>query len=570
LFTYIILLYLAYNSYHLSHDNYDSYKKLLANIDDPLIVNISFVNSDQKCPDKFEEIFPAFLNKSVSGCNCDGEILRYTQCALFSHSSSIRQCNETDLTFASSRLLQENTGSNSASSSAGVYDECKICYSNYTGLQDDIKISNFYESQKICILKDKNLNTLNFLKTVDDGCDEANSCNMFFCKLDSSDYKVCPISQIIMNGSNNYFIGKQKYDGPFVSANSFEKYFNYDTRSNPYIYLPLIDILIAKSGDCENNINSNTMYPLLSSLDCPLTSRSFDFDQKSAAKILINNKVYDKVTSALPYYMNYTGKEIWKINYRTAFVRDTLYCILTKRNLFKYNLLTRSKNDTKTLEERSKKQEAFIDIMYSFLHIEENVQFQNITQKMMIFLNVTITVFEVLYVLFKMFNVFGDSCKIILFFCSYEGYVSLFADLFIFVLGGYTKNVLDNFSHHIEELIETNCLDEFVESKLICYKMSAEVIADKSLEIFLILLIKFILLFASIVYNCIKKKGKMTCREVELVIFEKEEEEDDDDDEENEYKPRRKRLRIKKSTKENKKILSETNINNNEAPPQSK
>ena len=117
-----------------------------------------------------------------------------------------------------------------------------------------------------------------------------------------------------------------------------------------------------------------------------------------------------------------------------------------------------------TVVNREGKRDKFIEWMYVFSNLLKNADFQEKTQALILYIYYIITVYEISYVLIKIFNVCGDNFKFLLFFFSYEGYVAFIIDLIILFVSIVSRSTLNYFTDRVEELEQSNCFDEDTEA----------------------------------------------------------------------------------------------------------
>ena len=65
LFTYLILLYLATNTYDLYKANLEAYKEFLESFRKPLLTDVKFVNIYDSCAANYTEIKPNIIKKQM-------------------------------------------------------------------------------------------------------------------------------------------------------------------------------------------------------------------------------------------------------------------------------------------------------------------------------------------------------------------------------------------------------------------------------------------------------------------------------------------------------------------------
>lgn len=552
LFTYVVLFYISRNNYMLFKDNQHSYIPLIDLMNQPLLVDIQFVDLNGECPGGYKEVNSTVFEDSYGGCNCDGEIVKDSQCGVFEITEGLGQCNyyQRLINFSNS----DNNSSSSTSHSENQKVNCNKCYSKYNGLPNNQTIKYFYGNQKPCLLYDNLQSTFTYLDSVSAKCDMENLCNDFFCKQDNNPANRCPITVIMNKESSNV----QDLQSPFAFSASYLTYDTLDSNYHGYIYTPVTDIRIGKNGLCNSGAKYESSYPLVKINDCQLSSRFYNFDTASLQDILKYNNVFQTVNSSLPFFEAITKNETWYLTYQSAFSRETLYCLINKHNLF-LDLALSENNNTFNMSHINDYRQRFAEAIDVYTNLGNNSKFQEQVQTTIYYVSIIITSFEIAYVLIKMFNICGDRMKILLCILSYEGYLAFSVDIFYVIVTGVVHKILYDYMLRIEELIQTGCLDDYVSGKLTIYKIATEVVADKTLEMFLIIMTKLVIIGITLTYYCIVKKGGLNFRGCEQIIFEKEEEEEEKDDcEDKKKKQNLEKKRKRKKIKRAKKYLSDT------------
>jgi hypothetical protein len=554
LFTYLVLLYLASNNYGLFEEHRETYIDFLNLLDEPLIVDIQLVPHSQSCPSGYSTTAEYFFPGSWDGCICDGYIFKSTQCK-YANVKTKNKCVASYMSFPDSATerksssqfkgprnldeIQAPTNENGDAPNMGSVDsiDCLLCYQDVPHLQEDhIMLNKFYTDKKVCFKYDYEQTTNTYLKSVSQYCDEKNICNEFFCKLNNDENKKCPITTLLDKKYINTW-ADPNFSKPFGFSDTYKDFFNYDSNYHGYVFAPIINISIGRSGACDDEdsvIKSN--YPLVKNNQCQEGSRYSNFDSVYLSEILISNGLRSEIENSLPYFFNYTTKEKWNIVSKTAFAKDTLYCMINKFLLFSENSFTIMSKGKLQVTNKEEMRPGFSEKLYVFYNIKENADFQERIQGFILSIYIIMTILEVSYVLIKLFNVCGDSVKCLLCICGYEGYLAFVVDIIIMITSAVSNSTLSKFVHHVEELIESGCLDELVKGKMELFKVATDVMADKNMEMFLIILMKFVLIFISLLYTVISKGGKINFRQCEQIIFEKEEDEEEEEKEEEKRK----------------------------------
>jgi hypothetical protein len=382
MFTYTVLLVIAFNGYHLFHTNLTSYEEFLTLMDDPLLVDIKFVNSSEKCPSHYKEIHPTTFSNTYDGCICNGNILKTTQCKMLSvPNPPPRGCEFSDI----DGLTQNFTNS------------CSLCYNNVTGLRQNFTLSLFYDGVKPCLLYDEEQTTLSYLKSAEYECEEGNVCNEYFCKKDNNHSKLCPITTLTtqVRPILPFMHDWKNETGPFKFSDTYKKYYNYDSNNYDYIYAPIIGIYSSKEAICVDDSTLYTSkYPLINIHNCQESILFDNFDSRTSHSVIKSNGFESQIYDNLPWFEFYSQKEVWYLSSKTAFRKDTLYCLINRNNLQIKNLLDYLNHhphlDSEHLKHIEHVKEEFRELTYVYTHIQDNSHFQESVQKAMLYINVAI------------------------------------------------------------------------------------------------------------------------------------------------------------------------------------
>jgi viroplasmin and RNaseH domain-containing protein len=508
LFSYIVLLIIALNGYKLFKENQESYEDFIDDFREKIVTDIVFINKDEKCPNNYQDVTPATFTESFDGCICNGFVLKKAQCNIFEKVEGTRTCQSSD---------KPNFSLNN------YFTKCDVCYTEVQGV-GEILIDKFYGDVKPCLKYDEELTTLEYLKTATLPCSEENRCQDFFCKLNNDYNNKCPITFVAKNVTPALGLPIPTNDtGPFKLADGYMKYQNYDSNDHGYINMPITGIFMAFNGVCDKNERRYISdYPLIKLSNCHPSEQFRNFDTKSVDEVLRNNGLDQIIYSNLTRYSNSaTQFDTWSLVAKTAMSYNTLYCIINSgagRDLNLKNLMI-TFADTKR-EDEEERREIFSDYMYTFVNIEANSEFQNSIQSFMLILNIFITSMEIIYVLVKFIHSLGINLRGLLNVLRFEGYICFLCDIAIAITGYVTYHNIEHFLHYVEELMITRCLDEYAYNKLLLYKSSSQVVADKSKEICVIVVVKLLLVIFSVITTCISNHGKVPFVELQELICE--------------------------------------------------
>jgi hypothetical protein len=508
LFSYIVLLIIAFNGFKLFKENQESYEDFIDDFREKVVTDIVFINKEEKCPNKYQDITPATFTETFDGCICNGFVLKRAQCNIFEKVDGTRLCQPSDKPDFSSN---------------NYFSKCDKCYTDVQGV-GEIKVDKYYGDLKPCLKYDEELSTLEYLKTATIPCSEENRCQDFFCKLNNDKNNRCPITFIEKKVTPALGLPIPSNEiGPFKFADGYMKYQNYDSNDHGYINMPISGIYIAFNAVCDNNERRYISdYPLIKLDNCQPSELFRNFDTKTVDEVLRNNGldqiIYNNLTR---YYNSANNIDTWSIAAKTAMRYNTLYCIINSgagRDLNLKNIMITLADSKRDDEE--KRREIFSEYIYSFVNIEANSEFQNSVQSFMLFLNIFITSMEIIYVLIKFVHSLGINLRPVLNIFRFEGYICFLCDIAIAITGFVTYHNIENFLHHLEKLMMTGCLDEYSYNKLLLYKSSSEVVADKSKEICVIVVVKLMLVIFSVITTCVSKNGKVPFVELQELICE--------------------------------------------------
>jgi hypothetical protein len=536
LFTHIILLYLTINNFILFKENREGYETFLHLMADSVITDIKFVNASEACPKDYHESNGTNFGYSYTGCICDETLMKTTQCKMYSHEASLPKCDIVDTEYVpggnstkSSQVRRRILSSSSSSdghtvSTSAPTQKCNYCYVDLPGLTKNISLSIFYQNTKICIKKDEDITTADYLKSAGEHCDDSNVCNDYFCKKANDEKNPCPITTIASPDDQLKFgISNTNLTKPFGFSTDYEKYRLYDSNYHGIVSLPLTAIIIGRQGMCKNSISkSSPEYPLMQIETCDASSRYSTIDETYVEDLIQFNGMTSYISKALPWYFYFTEDSKWQLQGEYAFSKESIYCILNSKKLFYKNQFTVELN-RKVTEDIPALKHNFTESIVVFTEIADNDKFQYGVQTYMLIVNIFITFLELLNVFFKFFKVKKNKnlrCCLNVF--SYEGYLVFLIDISMLVVGIFTYTKLHHFSLEVEHLLATNCLDKYTSGLMKVYRTATAVVADKNLEIFLIIMTKKILIVLSIVYTCFTKKGKVPYSVAEEIIFERE------------------------------------------------
>lgn len=526
--------------------NQDSIIPLKIDLEEPIVTDVLFANWFEDCPKGYIEMKTTAIPGNNAGCACDWNILPFKNCTNSKINPKAVSCNIVE----KPNNFNPNCGA-----------KCCNCYNN---IIDDISPRTFtvyYDQKKICYYKDPTLNTDNYLKSLTADCDQANTCNFYFCKL-NNDYKnQCPLTNSVINTiETNYLTTNSTFDQPVIFSNSSQAIKDYDNKGYPKILLPFVDIFIGNTFMCDDSKDFTSNYPLINPDICLSSIKFNTVDSVTLQNLVEINNYQEYYDSQLPLWKTYFNKDNILLQTKHALNPFTVNCIIQKTELYMFNAFKNIPSPDAALNRANLQKSLsginqYTDVYY---FIEKTINNLYILQAIIIFLSVCA-------VSIKLFNCFYDFVKPILFFYNYENFLSLFIDFIVLIIAGNStiklQYYMDNFDILIQNDQMIDCLGEYGKAMIMNLQVICDTIEGTHKNLALVAAIRFIMIFFSMFHYLISTKvAKYKTVAIITILLEKEnpeeggdeedEEEEEDDEEEEEEDEENKELYDKKEVNE--------------------
>jgi hypothetical protein len=533
LLTHFILFYLVIKAYIDFQSTNTIYNDFLENLNTNLISDIKLQDSNEGCESPYEEIESSYFPVINNGCRCDFYYFKDpTICSYLKNLSLPKQqdwtnnCNRLD---KKSRILQTNKPD---------FDffqylpkgGCR-CYAEVNGTSDNKTIDTWYANQKICIKKNVNLTTFDYLKSGMDweDCNTTDLCQNYFCKSKFPKFAelTCPIVDVYFDHfyystENNITVQVEDKTKWYVHPTDFyNKTFTDNTTYQDTILAPILGMSITRTGRCNTGENSMVIdYSLVDNINCALDQRYYTVSKLSLIDVLKTNNHYNDLSkiSGLNKSLDLDNNK-WNLDLKYGFYRNTLTCLMKNYDTLNKNNYHPSLNQT-LLGDFLYKQRKIGYILNSFLTFTTSFFFQENIQKSLLALNSVLVFINMLAVFYKIIRY----CFVCFYCCDLllmaEKYLTFLFELSIGILGGFSYFILSSYQDYMDNLVDSGCVDNYVQYQIGIFSTSLSSTADQNFEIFLIILIKmFFILLSTIYYSC-AKGGKLTCKEIKHIIKE--------------------------------------------------
>jgi hypothetical protein len=304
------------------------------------------------------------------------------------------------------------------------------------------------------------------------------------------------------------------------------------TYTNNYTYIntvipPILNLSISLSGKCvdgENALDWN--YPIINDTACPIDQRFYNIDKESA-KTILNRNGYLETMMAYPLFnLTITDDKKWNFDAEYAFYRNTLTCLMKEyENINSKTSYFGEITKTRTFDIQKEK---IVNMLQVFVKFDTSFQYQLTIQILILVVNAFIVLFNVISILSKIFAMGFACCQCLRLFVYYEKLLSFFLDITLAVLGAFSFFVLYQYVTLITTLIDSSCVDNYVQYKFGLFANELQSTAESNLQLFIIVLIKIFMIVFSIVYYITCKRCKLSCLKFWEIIMENINEGDDD------------------------------------------
>lgn len=405
-----------------------------------------------------------------------------------------------------------------------------FCFQNISEIKDNYPINYWIPNKRICIKKDANLTTASYFSSAFiENCKTENVCQKYFCKTETM--KSCPIVDVYFDPISDDDIPLE--DGITIKTfnrNSFDLHnateYYPPSSDDPSIkensiMLPVLDLYITRDGRCATQLNSLTInYPLLfENRECSKDGRFYTIDTMQVKEILnINGNYYDYLSQNLPLFnLSVTEDEIWNLDAKYAFYRNTLSCLMKNYDDINREELLGAFYSPEQLKEYNKQKLKVI--LTTFVDMYENYSFQGNVQSAILGLNVLVVSINLFIIAYKILKYFHQKYAWLNEIFENEVYITFTIDLSIAVLGGASYFILTNFTSYIDGILETTCVDSYMQYKLGIFSESLGGTSDENLQIFIFMLIKIFIILFSILYYFAAYSFKLNCYEMKQIII---------------------------------------------------
>jgi len=216
-----------------------------------------------------------------------------------------------------------------------------------------------------------------------------------------------------------------------------------------------------------------------------------------------------------------------------AFYRNSLSCLIEKYDDLNRNYFFQN---TKNKEEAEKakynyQQLKIQNLITTFIMFKYSFEFRGCIQNTILGINSFTVLVNVMTILYKFIFHFKDNRINKVF--SFEIYLSFFLDVIVAILGGFSYFILDSYINFLTDIVESGCVDNYVQYKFGVFSASLDGTSTQNLQIFLVMIIKIFIIVVYILYFLCANEGKSKCKDISKIIKENinEGETDNDDSE---------------------------------------
>lgn len=407
------------------------------------------------------------------------------------------------------------------------------CFQNITAIgqfNQTKKINRWFDNRVFCLKYSQNTTTLNYLATITKTCDMEQRCQNYFCKVDGR----CPIVDIYIDQRETVRDGIYKYSSSAFNLRSSSIYNTSISSKEEFenkILLPAIDISISFNGKCidgDNSINFN--YPLINDKVCAIDQSYYTIFKSPVNTVLnANDNYFESINKNFPLFdfvVNDQTKFNLDISY--AFYRESLRCFLEK-----FDTLNEKRplpgftyvESTDTLVIKRNKLKA---LLRSFVQFDSSYEFQNYIQLAILIVNCFIVGINVMVISAKIIIYSCSCCSWFSPFIVCEKYLCFFLDLGLAVLGGVSYFILIDYVDVIDNMLDQNCVDNYVQYKFGVFSDNLEATAEANLQLFIIMIIKIFMIVFTILYYISCSKCNIECKRFGEIVAEGINDGDDD------------------------------------------
>lgn len=376
------------------------------------------------------------------------------------------------------------------------------------------QISNFKINQKLCVKKDNSWSTIKYLNSITKFrlCPKVNRCQKYFCKEDSQD---CPIVDLWFATNST----TKKTD--LVSSLERKKEYKYGVEYMLQVLLPLIDIKISMKNSCTSSAQVQSLnFPLIQSVPCSKAQTSDTLAYESAANILnYNDNFYNTLRLQIPFISNRIESGLFfALESSHAFYRESITCFLQNEKLntmFKGVVLTNLEDSANKLVLK------LSEVLFSFFSIQDYFKFQRDCQLFLLIANSILLGVHVASIIIQIVSMkYCSESKLIWKILKYEVYGTFMVDLMSASVSGYAYFSILKLLSIIKQMTDMKCNDDYSSTKYAAYSAALQGTADKSFEVFLVILFKLALVVSSLIYHSLLFKSKLSEKIIQKIIYE--------------------------------------------------
>jgi len=292
------------------------------------------------------------------------------------------------------------------------------------------------------------------------------------------------------------------------------------------VFVPILGMSITRNGKCniKDDTNLQTDYSVINNVNCPRDQAYHDFYSEDLFNILnFNDNYYNYLDSNLPMFSQIVNTNVkWSLGIKYAFYRNTIGCLLSEysrlnqNNAFSEYRPAQGKNATNY----EKKIFQLRNILSVFINFNLSYTFQNNIQISILIINCSVVFFNVSVIFFKIFRICCNCPEFVNIFIKYEGTFSFILDFSTAILGGTSYFIIDKFITLINNLLDTDCVDNRVQYQFGVFNDALDSTSEQNFQIFIFMVFKLFFLFFSTFYYMIYKKCNFRWNSLKRVIME--------------------------------------------------
>lgn len=374
-------------------------------------------------------------------------------------------------------------------------------------------ILNIQNNQKLCIKKDTSWTTISYLNSITKfrSCPKANRCQKYFCREDNQS---CPIIDL-------WFSTDSKNKTNLLTSSERTRELKYGTEFMMQVLLPMIDIKLSLKNSCSSStLTQSVNFPLIQNVPCSKAQTSDSLSYDSAVNILnYNDNFYSSLKLQIPFISSRIENGLsFVLESSHAFYRKSISCYIQMQDidsLFKgvdVTVLNDSANDLVV---------KLSNILFSFFSIQDYFDFQRSCQLFILIANTILLGVHLASIIIQLVSIkYCGENKIIWKILKYEVYGTFMIDLTSAIVSGYAYFSILGILSIIKQMTDLKCNDDYSNTKYAAYTGALQGTADKSFEVFLVILFKVALVIFSTTYHICLYRSKLSEKIIQKVIFE--------------------------------------------------